>query len=226
VITQLSQLNPDKLGVIARTSAMRYKGSNKSARRIGQELGVAYLLEGSVRRAGRRVHITAQLIQVSDQTHLWARKYERGIGDILAIQSDVATAIASEIQIKLAPQARARLERTSTVEPLAYEAFLRGRYLWNQRTRKPANQETSEPGKRCTTACSSSRNRFSTILDTRLPMPEWRTRTFLCWTTPTCHREQRMNRRGNGQKKPSVSTEHSRNRIPRWGMFAIMNSSG
>jgi len=136
MITQLSQLNPEKLGVIARTSAMRYKGSNKSARRIGQELGVAYLLEGSVQRAGRRVRITAQLIQVSDQTHLWAHKYERGVGDILAIQSDVAAAIASEIRIKLAPQAEARLERTSILEPRAYEAFLRGRYLWNQRTRK------------------------------------------------------------------------------------------
>jgi hypothetical protein len=68
------------------------------------------------------VHITAQLIQVSDQTHLWASKYERGIGDILAIQSDVATAIASEIKIKLAPQAQAWLERTSTVEPLVCSA--------------------------------------------------------------------------------------------------------
>jgi TolB-like protein/tetratricopeptide (TPR) repeat protein len=140
MITQLSQLNPGKLGVIARTSAMRYKGSDKSVRRIGQELGVAYLLEGSVLRAGRRVRITAQLIQVSDQTHLWARKYERGVGDILAIQSDVATAIASEIEIKLAPQAEARLERTSIVEPQAYEAYLRGRYLWNQRTGKALHE--------------------------------------------------------------------------------------
>jgi TolB-like protein/Tfp pilus assembly protein PilF len=144
MITQLSQLNPEKLGVIARTSAMRYKGSNKSARRIGQELGVAYLLESSVRRAGRRVRITAQLIQVGDQTQLWARKYERGIGDILAIQSDVATAIASEIKIKLAPQAEARLERISTVEPRAYEAFLRGRYLWNQRTGKALHNSLRE----------------------------------------------------------------------------------
>ena len=144
MIAQLSQLNPDKLGVIARTSAMRYKGSNKTVRRIGQELGVAYLLEGSVRRAGRRVRITAQLIQVKDQTHLWAREYERGIGDILAIQSDVATAIASEIKIKLAPEAEARLERTPTVEPQAYEAFLRGRYLWNQRTEKSLNNSLRE----------------------------------------------------------------------------------
>lgn len=140
MITQLSQLNPEKLGVIARTSAMRYKGSNKSIRRIGDELGVAYVLEGSVLRAGQRLRITAQLIQVSDQAHLWAHKYERGVGDILTIQSEVATAIASEIQIKLAPQAEARLERTSTVEPMAYEAYLRGRYLWNQRTSKALHE--------------------------------------------------------------------------------------
>jgi len=136
MITQLSQLNPEKLGVIARTSAMRYKGSKKSVRRIGEELGVAYLLQGSVLRVGQRVRITAQLIEVSDQTYRWARKYERGIGDILAIQSDVATAIASEIKITLAREAEARLERTSTVEPLAFEAYLRGRYFWNQRTGK------------------------------------------------------------------------------------------
>jgi TolB-like protein/Flp pilus assembly protein TadD len=136
MITELSQLNPAKLGVIARTSAMRYKGSRKSVRRIGQELGVDYLLEGSVLRVGHRVRITAQLIQVSDATHLWARKYERAIGDILAIQSDVAAAIASEIKIKLAPQSEIRLERTPTVAPRAYEAYLRGRYLWNQRTGK------------------------------------------------------------------------------------------
>jgi TolB-like protein/Flp pilus assembly protein TadD len=147
MITQLSQLNPERLGVIARTSAMRYKGSGKSVRRIGQELGVAYVLECSILRAGRRVRITAQLIQVSDQTHLWARKYERGVGDILAIQSDVATAIASEIKIKLAPQAEARLERTAAVEPRAYEAYLRGRYLWNQRTGKALRESLRQFGK-------------------------------------------------------------------------------
>jgi adenylate cyclase len=78
---------------------------------------VAHLLEGGVLRAGRRVRITAQLIQLSDQAHPWARKYERGVGDILAIQSDVATAIACEIKSKLAPQAEARQERSSIVEP-------------------------------------------------------------------------------------------------------------
>jgi TolB-like protein len=147
MITQLSRLNPERLGVIARTSAMRYKGSGKSVRRIGQELGVACVLEGSVLRAGRRVRITAQLIQVSDQTHLWARKYERGVGDILAIQSDVATAIASEIKIKLAPQAEARLERTAAVEPRAYEAYLRGRHLWNQRTGIALRESSRQFGK-------------------------------------------------------------------------------
>ncbi|HEX8799625.1 MAG TPA: tetratricopeptide repeat protein, partial [Terriglobales bacterium] len=136
MITQLSQLNPEKLGVIARTSAMQYKGSGKSVRQIGKELGVAYLLEGTVLRSGRRVRITAELIQVNDQTQLWAHKFERGIGDILTIQSDVASAIAREIKIKLPPQAEARLGRFSTVDPRAYETYLRGRYLWNKRNGK------------------------------------------------------------------------------------------
>jgi TolB-like protein/Flp pilus assembly protein TadD len=171
MITQLSQLNPEKLGVIARTSAMRYKGSDKSVRQIGQELGVTYVLEGSVRRAGRRVRITAQLIQVSDQAHLWGREYDRGIRDILAIQSDVATAIASEIKIKLASQAEARLERSPTVEPRAYEAFLRGRYLWNQRTAKALHSSLREFEKsikydsECASAHAGMADSYLSLLD-------------------------------------------------------------
>ena len=96
MITQLGRMNPDRLGVIARTSAMRYKNATKTAHQIGQELHVSHILEGSVRRASGRVRITAQLIQVSDQTHLWAESYERGVTDILALQSDVAQAIAPD----------------------------------------------------------------------------------------------------------------------------------
>jgi len=113
---------------------MRYKNATKTAHQIGQELHVSHILEGSVRRASGRVRITAQLIQVSDQTHLWAESYERGVSDILALQSDVAKAIARQIQIKLMPQARERLAASGSVSPEAYEAYLKGRYLWNQRT--------------------------------------------------------------------------------------------
>jgi TolB-like protein len=134
MITQLGRMNPDRLGVIARTSAMRYKNATKTAHQIGQELHVSHILEGSVRRASGRVRIAAQLIQVSDQTHLWAESYERGVTDTFALQSDVAQAIARQIQIKLMPQARERLAASGSMSPDAYEAYLRGRYLWNQRT--------------------------------------------------------------------------------------------
>ena len=96
MITQLSRLNPNRLGVIARTSAMRYKGkgTEKSIREIGAELGVSHVLEGSVRRESGRVRIAAQLIQVADETHVWAETYERHLGDILKLQSEVSQAVA------------------------------------------------------------------------------------------------------------------------------------
>lgn len=134
MITQLARLSPERLGVIARTSAMRYRSTDKSVRQIGQELGVSYVLEGSVRRAGHRVRIATQLIQVSDETHLWAESYERNLGDILALQSDVAQAVAKEIKLKLAPEKRDRLVSSGVIDPQAYEASLKGRYLLNLRT--------------------------------------------------------------------------------------------
>lgn len=144
MITQLSRLNPDRLGVIARTSAMRYKGTRKSIREIGAELGVAYVLEGSVRREAGRVRIAAQLIQVSDETHVWAESYERSLGDILILQSEVARAIAREVRVKLTPREERRLAATQEVSPAAYEAYLKGRHLWNKRT---------EDGMRKSVAC-------------------------------------------------------------------------
>ncbi|HYL11379.1 MAG TPA: winged helix-turn-helix domain-containing protein [Candidatus Acidoferrales bacterium] len=132
MITHLARLNPQRLGVIARTSAMQYRSTGKSIQEIGRELGVSYILEGSVRRAGHRLRITAQLIQVRDESHLWAESYERRLGDILAVQDDVARAVAKEIRIKLAPQDRPAV--ASSVNPQAYEAYLKGRYLLNRRT--------------------------------------------------------------------------------------------
>lgn len=134
MITQLARLSPERLGVIARTSAMQYRSTDKSIRQIGRELGVSYVLEGSVRRSGNRVRIAAQLIQVSDQTHLWAESYERALDDILTLQGEVAYAVAREIKIKLAPYERQRLAKTRVINPQAYEAYLKGRYLLNQRT--------------------------------------------------------------------------------------------
>jgi TolB-like protein/Flp pilus assembly protein TadD len=136
MITQLGRLNPERLGVIARSSAVRYRGTQKTVQEIGRELGVAFVLEGSVRRERDRVRIVAQLIRVSDQTHLWAETYQRGLRDILALQNEVAHAIARQIQIKLTPEDKSRLERAPFIDPQAYEDFLKGRYLWNKRTSK------------------------------------------------------------------------------------------
>lgn len=134
MITQLSRLNPDRLRVIARTSAMRYKWSNTSIREVGRELGVSHVLEGSVRREAGRVRIAVQLIQVSDETHIWADTYERNLGDILKVQSEVSQAVARQIRIKLTRQEVRRLATVREVSPGAYEAYLKGRHLWNKRT--------------------------------------------------------------------------------------------
>jgi TolB-like protein/DNA-binding winged helix-turn-helix (wHTH) protein/Tfp pilus assembly protein PilF len=134
MITQLGNLEPGRLGVIARTSAMQYKGTQKLADQIGRELGVDYLLEGSVRRSSDRVRITAQLIRVRDQMHLWAANYDRDDRDIFALQSEVAKAIAGEIGLKLLPGARANGPPSRSVDPEAHRLYLQGRYFWNKRT--------------------------------------------------------------------------------------------
>jgi TolB-like protein/DNA-binding winged helix-turn-helix (wHTH) protein/lipopolysaccharide biosynthesis regulator YciM len=134
MITRLGELNYQQLGVIARTSAMTYKGTAKPVDQIARELGVNYIMEGSIRSWGQKVRISAQLISASDQTHLWSQNYERNSGDILALQSDVAQAIAKEIKVKLVPQARTHLSSTAPVKPEAYEAYLKGRYFWYKRT--------------------------------------------------------------------------------------------
>jgi TolB-like protein/DNA-binding winged helix-turn-helix (wHTH) protein/Tfp pilus assembly protein PilF len=134
MITQLGRLDPGRLGVIARTSAMQYKDAHKDVRQIGSELGVDYLLEGSVRREGNRVRISAQLIQVRDQSHQWAADYDRDLRDILALQSEVAGAIAQQIRLQLTPEQHARLQNARTLNAEAYESYLKGRFFWNKRT--------------------------------------------------------------------------------------------
>lgn len=133
MIAHLSRLNPGRLGVVARTSAMQFKNTSKNIRVIGQELGVQFVLEGSIRRAGNRLRITAQLIQVSDQTHLWAESYDRELKDVLAIQRDVAERISRSLAVKLVPEHRALLPRSISSNTEAYELYLRGRYYLNQR---------------------------------------------------------------------------------------------
>src|SRR5258706_4891599 len=128
MITNLGGLHPERLGVIARASAMRFKNASSSLRQVGQDLGVQYVLEGSVQRLGDRVRITAQLVQVSDQTHIWAQTYDRNLRDLFAIQTEVARAIADEISLKLPPEQQ-RLRGSSAVDPEAFAFYLNGRYF-------------------------------------------------------------------------------------------------
>lgn len=134
MVVQLGRLRPDKLGVIGRTTMMQYKGTQKSIGEIGRELSVDYLLEGSVRRSDHRVRITAQLIRVSDQTHLWADSYERPLEDVLAIQTGVAQRIARTLAMELLPEQDAKPSHKSTANAEAHDSYLRGLYLWNTRT--------------------------------------------------------------------------------------------
>lgn len=106
-IAQLARLDPRHLGVIARTSVMQYKNASGSVAQIGRKLAVEFVLEGSVRQAADRVRITAQLVQVADETHLWADTYERLLGNILAIQSDFAKRTARSLGARLLPIATA-----------------------------------------------------------------------------------------------------------------------
>ncbi|MGD1149236.1 MAG: protein kinase [Thermoanaerobaculaceae bacterium] len=126
MIAQLGRLHPDTLSVIARTSVMRYKKTETPIDQIGRELGVEYVLEGSAQREGSRVRITAELIRVRGQTQLWADSFEREMSGILALQSDVARNVASALALKLLPAEQTRLATTHTVNPEAYEAYLKG----------------------------------------------------------------------------------------------------
>jgi len=132
-ITDLGQLSPEHLGVVARTSAMAYKHTDKTVSQIGRELGVDYILEGSVRREGGEARVSAQLIRVSDQTHLWAQNYQRQLHDLLQIENELGTVIARQVEINLTPQQVIDLAKMRTVDPEAYDLYLKGRFYWNER---------------------------------------------------------------------------------------------
>ena len=128
------------LRVISRQSVMRYKGTDKSMPQIAQELGVGAVIEGSVLHSEGRVRITAQLIGTGPERHLWANNYDRDLSDILILLSEVARAIAGEIQVTLTPEEETRLGSTRPVNPEAHEAYLKGRYYWNKRTEEDIKQ--------------------------------------------------------------------------------------
>jgi TolB-like protein/DNA-binding winged helix-turn-helix (wHTH) protein/Tfp pilus assembly protein PilF len=135
MIGRLGNVDPDRLAVIARTSVMHYR-DRPSLDRIRRELGVDYVLEGSVRRDAERVRISAQLIQMSDQTHLWSRQYDRELSSLVAVQEEIAQAVADQIQLTLEPGNRTG-GAPALLSPEGYEAYdlyLKGRYFWNLRT--------------------------------------------------------------------------------------------
>ncbi|MHB8094831.1 MAG: tetratricopeptide repeat protein [Candidatus Aminicenantales bacterium] len=132
IITQLARISD--LKVISRTSVMTYKKTAKSLPRIGEELGVSFILEGSVRRDGDRVRIVGQLIDAAKDEHLWAETYDRPLTDILAVQGEVARRIAQDLRARLTPGEKARLKKKVTVNPEAYAYYSRGREYYYKYT--------------------------------------------------------------------------------------------
>jgi tetratricopeptide (TPR) repeat protein len=138
LITNLSKIRA--LKVISKTSAMRYKGSDMPLPEIARELNVDAVVEGSVLRAGSQVRITAQLIHAATDQHLWAENYQRDLRDILALQSEVARAIAREIEVAVTAEETGRLAGARPIDPEVYELYLRGRYLCGKWTWEEMNR--------------------------------------------------------------------------------------
>ena len=141
LISRLSQIR--ELEVIARTSVMQYKGKSKSVADIGQELNVQSVLEGSVRRAGDKLRITAQLVNTANQGHLWSENYDREVKDVFAIQSDIAQRIAQALKVRLGAHELGRLEKHGTDNLEAHNAYLLGRHEFNKFTEEGFNRSVS-----------------------------------------------------------------------------------
>jgi len=130
LITQLGRLQGDDSHIVALGSSLSYKHTQKSPRQIAAELGVAYVMEGTVRRAADRVRITVHLVRGRDETHVWDESYDCSVGDILALQSEVAGAIAATLTRRIGR----RPARAGPASPEALDAYLKGRFFWNKRT--------------------------------------------------------------------------------------------
>src|SRR5213082_858498 len=140
ILTNLARIGD--LKVISRTSVMQYKaGIARNARAIAQALGVANLLEGSVQREGGKVRVNAQLIDARNDTHVWAQTYDRDLADIFVIQSDIAKAIADELQVKLSPGEKAAIEKRPTYDVFAYDLYTRAKELVVDLTDPVASQQ-------------------------------------------------------------------------------------
>ena len=131
-IANLGSISPEQLGVIARTSSMTYKKTSKPISQIGIELGVDFVLESSIRREGSRIRITAQLIRVDDQTHVWAENYDRDAASVIAVQAELGRAIADQVVARLPGRCERRLQ---TANRDAFDLYLKGRYYFAQRSK-------------------------------------------------------------------------------------------
>jgi TolB-like protein/DNA-binding winged helix-turn-helix (wHTH) protein len=133
-IATLGQLDPARLGIIGRTSVMTYKGTTKSLTVIGQELAVDYLLESAIRTEGSRVRLTSRLIRARDQVQLWSESYERELTSLFDLQKELSRGIAEQIRVRLSPGQLDTLARRQTTNAVAYEMYLKGRFVERQRT--------------------------------------------------------------------------------------------
>src|SRR5216110_3523304 len=128
ILTDLARIAD--LKVISRTSVMQYRtGAKRNLRQIGNELGVAHVVEGSVQRAGNRVRVNAQMIDARTDAHLWAQTYDRDLADVFAIQSEIAVHIATQLQAKLSPKAKSAIEERPTKDLAAYDLYVRAKLL-------------------------------------------------------------------------------------------------
>jgi TolB-like protein len=134
LITDLAKVG--SLRVISRTSIMRYRGTRRALAQIARDLNVDAVVEGTVLRSGDRVRIMAQLIRAVPEQHLWSDSYERNLGDVLALQGEVARAIAQEVRAKLTPQEDALLKVKHPVNPKTYELYLKGAHFENQKRKR------------------------------------------------------------------------------------------
>ena len=164
ILTTLSKLSG--LSVIARNSSFVYKGRAVDVRQVARELGVRYVLEGSVRKAGNRIRITAQLIDATTGVHIWADRYDRGIDDIFAVQDEITLTLATEMQVRLTEGEQARLRYTTTTNVEAWNLWIQG-LNYDRRVRKPRSsicraaaagrrRLPSIPARRCSTPCSAT----------------------------------------------------------------------
>ena len=162
ILTHLSKIG--ELRVISRTSVMPYRDTDKSVRQIGEELGVAVLLEGSVRRSGDRVRISAQLIDARTDRHLWAETYDRDLKDLFTVQSEIAGSIATSLRAQLTPAEKQRIEAKPTESLTAYDLYLRGRDYYN-RYKKADNEIAADFFKRAIQADPSFALAYAGLAD-------------------------------------------------------------